>query len=357
MLFTRGIQVSALVLLVVLALAPTATGSPPARVITPPAPTTAPAPAIRVGGANQVLNSMARLLAAAVSEVRVRKTLHAAISKRFDGDENALWSSVAEGSTFNAAVAKAVSRHRATKITAQRIASMTRDYPRLQIAMPEAFDSWNPIDDTPLVAFFPEGVDDTTVDTLTAYDTGGNVVLLDATVPPESSVIVLGMNERTDEAGRLRNEESVDRSAALVKSAAPSAATASYQVRMYLVELKDDKEPWPKGDAEINLESKGEGCGFAYDDYNWASLNDSGDLWQGPRELGYTTCNVVFYWWEDDGGSWDFTLEWGGVNLGAHMDDDDDRIGGGRVLHSQFAGAGTDDWDKLEWTALYQYTD
>ena len=303
---------------------------------------------------NRVLDDLARQLAAGVSDAGVRKSVHAAVGKRFDGDEDALWSAVAEGSTFNAKVAAAANRTQTSRTTSEDIAAAARAYPRLQIAVPVNFDSWNPSDYTPLVAIRPQGVDDTTLDTVTAYDAKGNTVLLDGQTPPKNPVIVVGLNERTDETGKLKNEESVDRSAKPVADTSLAAAVTSYEVRMEVIYLEDDKEGLTGGDAEINMESKGDGCGFVYDDYNWEELNNDGDGWQKSRYLGRTTCAVVFYWWEDDGGSFDYSLEWKGFKFGVQMDNDDDKIGGGRVPYSDFAGA--NDWDQLSWTALWQMT-
>ena len=83
------------------------------------------------------------------------------------------------------------------------VRSLAGGIPRFQVAVPANFDTWNPADYTPLVAYTPEGVDDTTLETITAYDATGKVYQLDAQVPPKQPVIVLGVNERTDDTGAL----------------------------------------------------------------------------------------------------------------------------------------------------------
>ena len=94
-------------------------------------------------GHNRALDLLARRLAVAVSSNDVRQTLHSAIAKRFDGDTDALWSSLAEKSDFNGRVAAVASHGRASREWAQQIASDAQKLPRLQVAVPKTFDSWD----------------------------------------------------------------------------------------------------------------------------------------------------------------------------------------------------------------------
>lgn len=305
---------------------------------------------------NRSLESLAKKLAAAADDADLRRVIHGAVGKRFDGDENALWSSIAEGHpSFNAKVA-------GRKGNSEAIAHAAAKMPRLQIAVPALFDSWDSAAHAPLVAYFPEGVDDTKLTSITAYDAAGNAVPLDAQATPEQPVIVLSLNERTDEEGKLR-KTSTDSSR--MKRTAPdeyavTAAATKYSVDVRMVHLIEDKEPWAKGDAEIDLKARSRGCsGVEYKATNWENLNNNDDWWApgGVRNLGLTACDVVFYWWEDDGGNVDFTLGYGGFSLGVGMDDSDDLIGGKQVPYASFKGGGTDTWRKDEWPALAQWTE
>lgn len=331
---------------------------------------------------NRALDFLSRKLAVAVSSVGIRQTIHDAVEKRFDGDTNALWSSLADGSTFNARVAAAANRGRARENETAQIASAARAFPRLQIAIPQIFDSWDPAEYVPLVAFIPEGINDTELETVTAYDTNGNAVLLDANASPKRPVIVLGLNERTDESGNLLDSEGSQSSNVTSQSTtfAPDpedpdanvdpkviAARTAYQVRMIIVELNTDNEPPLKGDAEIDFKAKSRDCDYAgssgvnYYDHNWENLNNDGDVWAPPggtgRELGHTKCAVVFSWWEDDGGSYDYTLKYGNMDLGVQMDDDDDKIGQAELFYASFQGSGPDTWKETIWSDLEQWTD
>lgn len=303
---------------------------------------------------NRSLDALARKMAVAVRNSDLRSAVHGAVGKRFDGDTDALWSSLASKSAFSQGIA-GNSRDRAS------IASEAAKMPRLQVAVPEHFDTWDPATYAPLVAYFPEGVDDTTLKTITAYDSAGNPVELDAQVAPDEPVIVLSLNERVDEEGELVRQQTTSTTTSPTAlpetSLVATAAPARYSVDMVVVELKDDKEPWAKGDAEISMKARSRGCsGTEYLDTNWANLNNSGDVWgpAGGRDLGSTTCDVVFYWWEDDGGSANFTLSYGGFSLGVSMDDGDDLIGGKQLPYASFKGS---TMREDVWTALEQWTE
>lgn len=299
---------------------------------------------------NNSLAAMARLFAGAVADENIRRQIHAGVAQRFDGDANVLYQELAKSSDVRRSLATAYSRGQGAEHSEalSAVDRMAHGIPRFQVAVPVKFDSWNPADYTPLVAYMPVGVEDTTLKTITAYDAAGRAHVLDAQVEPAQPVIVLGLNERTDNSGALLQEEQDEASSDQMMTAASSA----YAVRMVKVKVINDNEPWPRGDAEISLRAKG--CGLAYTDHNWSSLNHDEDWWYGPRWLGQTSCYGIFYWWEDDGGDWDFTLSYKGISLQVHMDDGDDRIGGVKLLHGKFGG-GTN--NKVEWSDLVQWTD
>lgn len=304
---------------------------------------------------NRSLDSLAKSLAAAANRADLRMTIKKAVAKRFDGDEAALWSSLAADPAFSAKVA-------GRKQSSDAVASAAAKMPRLQIAVPVHFDSWDPATYAPLVAYSPQGVDDTQITTVTAYDAAGTAVTLDARVAPKQPVIVLGLNERTDNQGVLREPWATSQKTQTAQSSAAvtAAAASTYSVDIRIVHLIDDKEPWTSGDAEIAMKARSRGCsGVEYTATNWENLNHSDDYWApgGTRNLGLTTCDVVFYWWEDDGGAADFTLGYGGFSLGVKMDNSDDLIGGKQIPHASFQGGGTDTMRKDEWPALAQWTE
>jgi hypothetical protein len=299
---------------------------------------------------NHSLDVMAKLLAGAVTDSQLRREIRDGAAQRFDGDTNVLWKTLKNKPGVRSAIANAHTReasgHPLGALGA--IDTLAAGLPRFQVAVPEKLNSWDPATYTPLVAYMPEGVDDTTLRTVTAYDASGKAYELDAQVAPSRPVIVLGLNERTDDAGNLLKEQQASQQRL-------TALASSYDVRMVKVHLINDNEPWVKGSAEISLRAKSVGCGGTdYTDIDWSSLNDDEDWWYGPRYLGSTTCDVIFYWWEDDGSSFNFTLSYKGISLNVQMDDGDDLIGGIRRAHSAFEG-GSD--NKSEWSDIVQWTD
>ncbi len=306
---------------------------------------------------NKSLDSLAKLFARAMTDEKTRQSIHAAVAKRFDGDTDVLYKTLSTTSDVRSGLATAYSRGR-TAQSSDALSAVDRlagGIPRFQVAVPANFDSWNPASYTPLVAYMPTGVEDTTLETVTAYDAAGKAYALNAQVAPARPVIVLGLNERTDDSGKLLHPELVSSSRETTATASGPTTTLAatiYQVRMAKVHLINDNEPWTKGSAEISL--RAQGCGLSYTDIDWSSLNDDEDWWYGPRYLGDTSCSVYFYWWEDDGSSWNFTLSYGGASLNVKMDDDDDLIGGIQLGLSSFEG-GTD--AKASWSDLEQWTD
>lgn len=303
---------------------------------------------------NRSLDELSKAFASAVDDPQVRQSIYDAVAKRFDGDTDVLWTTLASKPGVQDALANSVSEADSARDAEVAIETLASSIPRFQIAVPANFESWDPATYTPLVAYMPEGVDDTTLKTVTAYDSAGNATELDAQTPPKVPVIVLGLNERTDDAGRLLQRETSSPSKA-PQSTAAAAAKASYEVRMVQVFLKDNKEPWTSGSAEIAMKARSKGCNnLNYSDTNWSGLNNNLDIWAGPRYIGNTTCDVVFYWWEDDGGNYDFGLNYGGFSLGVQMDNSDDLIGGIQLPYSRFEGGSN---DVSEWSALAMWTD
>jgi hypothetical protein len=306
---------------------------------------------------NKSLDSLAKLFARAMAQQNLRQSVHAAVAKRFDGDTEVLYQTLSTTSDVRRGLATAYS-HGGSAQSSDALSAVDRlaaDIPRFQVAVPANFDSWNAASYTPLVAYVPTGVEDTTLKTVTAYDAKGKAYALDAQVAPTRPVIVLGVNERTDDSGKLLHPELVSASRQTATADGQTTTTLAatiYQVRMAKVHIINDNEPWAKGSAEISL--RAQGCGLSYTDIDWSSLNDDEDWWYGPRYLGDTSCSVYFYWWEDDGSSWDFTLSYGGASLNVKMDDDDDLIGGIQLGLSSFEG-GTN--AKASWSDLEQWTD
>jgi Protein of unknown function (DUF3103) len=287
---------------------------------------------------NKSLDSMARLFAAAVTDENLRRQIHDGVAKRFDGDTNVLYSTLSNTSDVREALSTVYSqRHRVQRSDAlsviDRIAS---DIPRFQVAVPAKFDAWDPPSFTPLVGYMPEGVEDTELKTIVAYDAKGRAHELDAQVAPAQPVIVLGVNERTDDSGMLLESKST-----ATDSDGPATA-GRYKVELNAAVIDKDHEPWTKGAAEVSYTAKSRGCsGVSHTDFDVSGLNHAPEMREwggGGLDLGGTSCPVVISWWEDDSGAFDFVLDYHGFSLGVHMADGDDRIGGHQHGAAYFEG-------------------
>ena len=278
---------------------------------------------------------MARLFAQAVTDGSLRQQIHDGAAQRFDGDTNVLYKTLAASSGVRSALATAYSRGLNVQAgdALSQIDTLARTIPRFQVAVPANLDKWDAAGYTPLVGFVPTGVDDTALTTITAYDAAGKAYKLDAKAAPKKPVIILGLNERTDNAGNLRKDVT-----SMDDASHTLTAQGRYQVRVISVSLHDDKEPWPKGDAEVMLFSKGPNL---YYDGGFRESNNTGDYNIYNRVIGTTTGNVVFYWYEDDGANLDITISYKGVSLGFKIDDDDDFMGAIELTNGYFKG-GTD---------------
>lgn len=303
--------------------------------------------------ANEALDTLARSFARAVKDQGMRSEIQDSVAERFDGDENVLWETLKDEPGVRSTLEEAVAPEgnaRGSNDPSASLDNLVSKIPRFQIAVPEKFDSWDAANYIPLVAYFPQGVEDTTLKTITAYDADGTAFELDAQKPPSRPVIVLGENERTNDSGALLASQST----ASLDDSTFSAAAASYSADITYVGLIKDHEPWALGSAEISMKAKGVDCkGLDYFEPDWPKLDNDGDVWSGKINLGKTTCDVGIAWWEDDGNASDVALEVGGYKLGISLDEDDDMIGKKVFKHSLFKG--TSD-NTHSWAGLQQHT-
>lgn len=302
---------------------------------------------------NKSLNTMARLFAKAVTDKGIRQQIRKQAAKRFDGDTNVLYTKLKASSDIRNKLATAyIAMEAGSGRTVSRAAAlsatdkMVESIPRFQVAVPARFGAWNAASYTPLVGFAPEGTDDTSRRTITAYNSKGRAHTLNARVAPKRPVIILGLNERTNAAGQVERGAVSKQTSSTV-----DARGALAQVRLVKAQLHDDQEPWFKGDAETMLIAKARGLWW-YDEITY--LDDSKDLLILNKVLGTTRRGVYFYWFEKDGSNHDVSVSVKGVSLGVKIDDSDDLIGGTFMKHSLFVG---DSDNKRYFGELTQVTD
>ncbi len=316
---------------------------------------------------NSSLDEMAKLFASAVTSEQVRHDIHHAVAQRFDGDTEVLWEDLSEAPNVDSALAASYGANRSMLASdaGRAVDDVAAQIPRFQVAVPSKFDDWDPVNEVPLVGYVPEGIDDLELETINAYDASGKAHKLDAWAEPAEPIIVLGVNERTDDSGNLL-DGAIDSAGnmAIPKPDATSpetespqavaAAASNWGARIVRVKLVDNKEPIIKGKAEIAYAAASTCGDLLKDEPNVQGLDLDGEVITRNIYLGTTRCDVVIYWWENDSGNIDFTLSYAGVSLGVGVADSDDLIGGILLDHNLFEG-GTN--DRTAWSALVMKTD
>ena len=274
------------------------------------------------------LEKVAKILAQATSNEDVVNAIKEATDKRFDGDTEALYSDISsaslpDGTTLATQMATAYASKLGTQSNGLTTASVLNELqtlstanPKLQIAVRGNSEDGD-LGTNTLVAFEPESEDATQIK---AYDSEGNVHLLDASTEPEEPVIVVGLNERTDDSGNVIPQflEKPDFETASLGDVLPEVGStdigegsttepeassletqACHHAYTIYMKLKYDSEPWYKGYPEIYMRVKLNGD---YRYYNLWWVNKVG-VWYGIRRyLGCTFGWTQFYFYEDD--SW-----------------------------------------------------
>lgn len=285
---------------------------------------------------NASLDKMARLFAQAVTDSTLRQQIHDGATKRFDGDTNVLYKTLAASTGVRGALATAYSRDLELQggDALSQIDALARDIPRFQVAVPANLDAWDVARYTPLVGFVPTGIDDTALTSITAYDAAGKAHQLDAKVAPKSPVIILGLSERTDDAGNLLESYAADQATTDMLY-----ASSCKKVEVEGIDLYSDKEPWVKGDAEVMLIAKSYSGRSLYTHDAFVGANhDDGGYYDYNRVIGCTSRNIIFHWYEDDAGGLDFTVTYKGVSLETRIADEDDFLFQHLVLNKYVGG-------------------
>ena len=213
---------------------------------------------------NKDIEEFARTLAMSLGDVRVRQAVHQGVSEQFDGAPNILVKDIQDRtvgtSTFKDALASALARSASISQTnaSQKISQLSSISNQLQIAVPVLADAWDPAAYTPLVAAAPYGIADKEIRHVKAYDTQGNLVLLDGHTTPDRPVIVISLNERTDDSGKIREPYLALAAAPGPPSPPPppqptpgSVRSGAYTERLERIRIKDDHEIWYDEPADI----------------------------------------------------------------------------------------------------------
>jgi hypothetical protein len=252
---------------------------------------------------NASLESLAQRFAEAVTDESVRVQIRQGMAEKFDGDTNVLYQTLM-ASSQSQVIRQSLANAQEGLSGQATLDALATSIPRLQLAMPAHFDSWDAKSYVPLVGYVPAGTDDQVLAEIKAFDAEGNAHRLDAQVPPKHPVILLSQSERTDDSGALRAEWTASES----EASAELTAQSCRNVYVRQVVIYDDHEPWYKGDPEVVLRASSNPAGL-YFNGGFTNVNDTGVTYTVNRFIGCTPepSSVSFSWYEDDGpfDSWD----------------------------------------------------
>lgn len=283
----------------------------------------AQAPTSAQAQTNAALDSFARQLAVSLTEPGVRSLIAQQTALEFDGDTEALYTTLAPQGTGKVTFAQALS----SGLSTQSLNALVAQIPKLNIAVRGG--KWDPTHTIPWVAVAPEGGDEFAP--VVAYDAQGRAHQLDSRKVPEVPLVVVGVNERVDAEGAL-----LPQSSHIPEGQSPAlTAQGCYSVKLVQLDLYDDMEPWTKGKAEIYVAVSGPGIGWHG---QLRMVTAPGDYFDAIQSFGCTNGDVRFYWYERDGGSENHAIAVGPWSFGVSNDSSDDFLGSITMQKSLFEG-------------------
>ncbi len=169
---------------------------------------------------NSAIEKTALMLAEAMKDKETRRLIKEEVMKRYDGDYEVLFKTIGErrhsdGKSFldkmtegHKTAAQRSGRSISDADAVDQSLSLIASVPLFQIGVPYyVIDKWNPDTRIPLDICLPDGMDKgLKMKQLKAIDAEGNIKWIDAETYLKNPfpVVVLGVNERVDENGRLR---------------------------------------------------------------------------------------------------------------------------------------------------------
>jgi hypothetical protein len=148
--------------------------------------------------------AFAKSLAASLKDEQIRDFIKTEALKAFDGDYDILYELVKNQkigqSSLSARLAENLQPEdapaNAKKDKAAFFNQQLENMPLLNIAMPVHIENWQTESHIPMVAMLLSDYDDSKSKLLRAFDAEGNMLFLDAKVPPGVPTVVVGFNER-----------------------------------------------------------------------------------------------------------------------------------------------------------------
>lgn len=272
---------------------------------------------------NSSLKKLAQIIAPSLKEKPFRDLIKTKTELQFDSDYDVLWTDIQKESIDNELILEFIKRNSLTvvknkKCQTTELENLIQQIPRLHISIPVNIEKWETSTYIPLITYNPYGIDESELDSVEAFDLNGNLVWLNANSVPEFPVIVIGVNERTDNNGAV-----VYRDVNIASNSSISNKTNSGYEYLYVKKTKvlDLKESWLAGKAELCLTVQGAALNtpsgveysYNYEDniYNngWEGTKidrDEENTWREKNweifEYADAIDYYVFHWREYDGG-------------------------------------------------------
>lgn len=158
---------------------------------------------------NLGMHEFTQALAKTLNNKKIRESIKDEALLKNDGDFDIIWKGFKdkdiEGESLLKKVARNVSKQISEKDKLQKIEAFSRLFKQLQISVPILIDKWNANDQIPVVAF-REATKDGVSDFLFTYDKDGNQGRIEKGVIPDYPIVVVNLNERSDEEGNILTE-------------------------------------------------------------------------------------------------------------------------------------------------------
>jgi hypothetical protein len=233
-----------------------------------------------------------------------------------------------------------------------QLRQLTDAIPRLHVAVRGPLDDPTKLSGPLLVGVAEEGIQDDQPHTFTAYDAQGVAHQIDDQAPLTQPLLVVGVNERTDDQGQLLpglirlDQAPTALPAAPMLSAQEGECGSRRKVweTIYKLYMRNDHEPNSRGDAELAFQIKAQRVGSPYggtvidanNDKRWYTVDRQVFWWTGATIGNW----IIYEWYEVDGGaSVTVTVEASfrgqGVNASFTLKDGDDQMGHALVDVSQ----------------------
>jgi len=288
--------------------------------------------------------AIAKALNDVINDVEVRTFIKAESMKQFDGDYNflihdALEHRFEDGSTF----ADKLSTGFDTK---EGFVSYIEANRTLQIAVPIHCETWNSEDYVPAITFIDDSYDEQTTEYILAYNQEGTPTALDAQSEPDVPVVVISLNERTDENGQVVNDTQQDENTALDLRVRYNGGNE--RITHIQIPSLRGVEGWLRGGPEIRLTVRDAANSFDTDLFEGSWNRSRGDATDGfNTNVSVAAWNTSTYgnaltyaWYERDGGSqrtWTVTVSYQGASIDIEfpVGKRDDRMGSRLILFSE----------------------